>query len=97
MYRRVISYAVRLWEYIRFLGKLKHAMRSITGSHVESIPLEEIVARQHWAVPPPRQGTTVLSNPHKTPEEAKDMIDIHKVVSLEGILPSDPSGALYST
>ena len=45
-YRRVISYTVRLREYMRSIGKLKRAKRSITGSHVESIPLGEIVARQ---------------------------------------------------
>ena len=48
-YRRTISYAVRLREYMRSIGKLKKAIRSITGTHVESIPLEEIVARQQWA------------------------------------------------
>ena len=38
-YRRLISYATRLREYQQSIGKLKKAIRSITGTYVESISL----------------------------------------------------------
>ena len=48
-YRRLISSATRLREYQRSIGKLKKAIRSITGTYVDSIILEEIVAKKTWA------------------------------------------------
>ena len=91
-YRRTISYAVRLREYMRSTGKLKRTIRSITCTHVGSIPLEEIVARQQWA----EGQAPLLSNPHKTPEEIKDLEGIHKDIRLEDKIPYDPFRALYT-
>ena len=84
-YRRQISYAVRLREYMRSIGKLKKAIKSITETYVESISLEEIVARETWAEnqPPPEKAelqrivTDIMEQPHRMPEEQKEQPGIH--------------------
>jgi hypothetical protein len=84
-YRRQISYAVRLREYMRSIGKLKKAIKSITGTYIESISLEEIVARETWAEnqPPPGKAelqrivTDIMEQPHRMPEEQKEQPGIH--------------------
>ena len=38
-FRRSISYAVRLREFVRSIGKLKRAIRSITGTCLPSVTL----------------------------------------------------------
>ena len=43
-----------------------------------------------------RLVTTLLSNPHKTPEELRDLEGIHKNTRLEDILPYGPFRALYT-
>jgi hypothetical protein len=85
-YRRQISYAVRLREYMRSIGKLKKAIKSITGTYVDSISLEEIVARETWAesqAPPEkaelqRLVTELLEQPHRMPEEQSMARGIHE-------------------
>ena len=71
---------------------------------MDSAPLEEIVARQHWAEgqAPPQKAelqrlvTTLLTNPHETPEELKDLEGIHNSIRLDDILPYAPFRALYT-
>ena len=43
-----------------------------------------------------RLVTAVLSNPHRTPEELKDLAGIHKDTRLEDIIPYGPFRALYT-
>ena len=91
-YRKQISYAVRLREYQRSIGKLKRAIQSITGTYIDSLGLEEIVARKQWAEDqaPPVQAelqklvTETFEQKHRVSEELQTQ---------PGILTGDISSA----
>ena len=64
----------------------KKAIISITGTYVESISLEEIVARENWVADQilPEKAelqqlvSDILENPHDMPPEQKALPGIHR-------------------